>query len=356
MDSLASLIGQRAELAISQKVFPGCVVGVVYRNSERIIVPVGHLTYSDDSPIVRDTTIYDCASITKSIPTACLALHYIDKGELKLGDKLTKYVPEFKNPDRKAITIKHLLTYTIGGYPLSPYKDKSAKELTDIIMTHEFAQRPGEAFLYSNLPAFLLGLVCERLGKHSLEWLARDRFFLPLHMDRTAFFTQQFLSDEIAPTEVEENGREVRGIVHDESARVFAKEGRAVGHAGLFSCVPDLLNFLEMLLGYGERHGSIYFSAQTVEKMYTNQIADLNAYAGLGWQLCDANFMGRFAGLHTYGKTGFTGTSVVIEQDRGVAIAILSNRIHPSRASGTAGIRAFRNDIADMVFGAAEVA
>jgi CubicO group peptidase (beta-lactamase class C family) len=34
-----------------------------------------------------------------------------------------------------------------------------------------------------------------------------------------------------------------------------------------------------------------------------------------------------------FGHTGFTGTSLWIDPDRGVYVVLLSNRVHPSRAN-----------------------
>ena len=64
-------------------------------------------------------------------------------------------------------------------------------------------------------------------------------------MNETTFFPTRYFAN-VAPTEILD-GAEIRGIVHDESARMFALKRRAVGHAGLFSTAPDLLKFLEAL-------------------------------------------------------------------------------------------------------------
>jgi CubicO group peptidase (beta-lactamase class C family) len=321
-------IEQRAQSAIEEKVFPGCVVGVV-KNGERTVLPFGRFTYEENSNPVKEDTIYDVASITKSIPTASLALTLIDEGKLKLGDRFIDYIPEFRNSDREAVTIRHLLNYEVGGYALSSLKERSAKELYEEIMTREFSFRPGERSAYSNLPSFLLGLAVEKAGGDPLDKLAQKYFFDPLKMNHTSFWPQYFSREEIAPTEIEEWRGHVQGSVHDESAYVFTVLGpRAVGHAGLFSSAPDLLNFLEMLL-----HGGA--------------ITD-SAEKGLGWQVNEA-WMGPHRSTKTFGKTGFTGTSVAVDRERGSALAILSNRTWPKRTD-TNAIAAFRSDIADAVF------
>ncbi len=341
----------RAERAIQEKVFPGCVIGFVKRGESRAVLPYGAYTYDDGATSVLENTIYDAASITKSIPTASLALMLIDQGKLKLTDKLIEYVPEFRNSDRESVTIRHLLTYTLGGYAFSALKHKTPEELFETIMTHDFTVHPGTAFLYSNVPAFLLGLVVEKIGESTLENLAQEYFFRPLGMTRTSLLPQYFSRDDIAPTEIEEWRGHVQGSVHDESAYVFTVKGaKVVGHAGLFSTAPDLLNFLEMLLHEGEIGGRKYLSPSIIAQMSTNQIPELNATTGLGWQLQQA-WMGRSASGHTFGKTGFTGTSVCVDVERGVALVILSNRTFPKRPADDSAIYKFRADIADIVFG-----
>jgi len=339
----------RTERAILEKVFPGCVIGFIEKGKRRAVLPFGAYTYDSGAAPVLENTIYDVASITKSIPTASLALHYIDSGRLALTDKLIDYVPEFRNSDRESVTIKHLLTYTLGGYAFSALKNKTPDELFETIMTHDFTVHPGSGFLYSNVPAFLLGLVAEKVGGDTLENLAQTIFFQPLGMTRTSLLPQYFSRDDIAPTEIEEWRGHVQGSVHDESAYVFTvKGGKVVGHAGLFSTAPDLLNFLDMLLHEGEIGGRKYLSPEIIAEMSTNQIGELSASTGLGWQL-QQPWMGHSAGEHTFGKTGFTGTSVCVDVERGIGLVILSNRTFPKRPKDDSAIYAFRTDIADIV-------
>ena len=343
-------IAFRAERAIQERVFPGCVVGVVKKSGKREIHPFGHFTYESNSPVVCGDTIYDIASVTKSIPTASLALMFIDSGQLKLTDKLIRYVPEYRNAYREMVTIRHLLTYTVGGPQLSPLKDKTSDEILLSAYSHELAHKPGSVFAYSNAPALLLGLAVERVGGSTLDKLAQQYFFGPLQMYNTTFFpgSNRAIHRPIVPTEID-RGNEVRGIVHDESARVFAKAGKAVGHAGIFSTVPDLLNFMEMLLHEGKWKGRRYLSREIIREMSENQIPELAESTGLGWEL-NQPFMGKYAGPHTFGKTGFTGASCVCDMEKGVALVILSNCTYPARPANRSAIDEFRADIADIIF------
>lgn len=351
-------IRHAANQAIKDKTFPGCVVGIVKRSGERQVFPFGDFTYENSSPKVKEDSIYDTASLTKSIPTGSLALQLIDEGKLKLTDKLIDYIPEFDNSDRENVLIKHLLTYTLDGYGFTStalkienksIQDITATDLLDLVLTHDFEKRPGTVFKYTNIPATLLGLVVERVTGSTLDKLADERFFKPLNMARSTFYPENFLLEEIVPTESDDWRGLVQGIVHDESAYICKKEGKIVGHAGLFSTAPDLLNFLEILLHKGTFQNKRFFSEQIIEQMGTNQISEINESTGLGWELNQPRYMGEYCTPHTFGKTGFTGTLCICDVGKGIAYVILSNRIFPNRPADSAAINAFRKAVGEII-------
>lgn len=329
---MPELISARAERAISEKIFPGCVVGVVNARGERTVLPYGSLAYADSQKVAPET-IYDVASVTKSIPLASIVPSFIAEEKLALSDLVRTYIPELRNDH--AATIEDLLLYRVQGLRMSELAEYSSKDIVHCVFQAGFTALPGESH-YSNLPAFLLGIILERISGKTLDVLAQERIFTPLEMKRTTFFpSRDFNDSDIAPTEMDQ-AVEIRGIVHDESARIFAREGKAVGHAGLFSTVPDLLVFLRNLL----------------QGNYPDIVG--RAQKGLGWQLNEGYFMGRRFGPRTFGKTGFTGTSIVCDTDRGIAVVILANRTYPVRSADAASlsspINIFRRDIADIVF------
>lgn len=322
-------IEERARRAIEEQLFPGCVIGAM-RDGERTVCAFGTLRHGGDA--AAEDTIYDAASVTKSIPLAALAALLAGEGKIALQDKVAAHIPELKN--HFDATIEDLLRYRVHGMPLSTLAHLDATRLKERIMERGFLEPPGEP-RYSNLPAFLLGIVVERAAGKGLEALGSEYIFSPLAMTRTSFAPQSVATDRaiyryIAPTEIV-NGEEVCGIVHDESARVFAREGSACGHAGLFSSAPDLLNFFGALIA--------------------GEFPEVSAFAerGLGWQLADGRFMGEYCGAKTFGKTGFTGTSVLCDRERGAALVVLSNRTFPTRPADDSAIYAFRRDIADIV-------
>ena len=340
-------MAKRAERAIEEKVFPGCVIGLIRTNGTRMVMPCGDLIYQISAP-VAENTVYDIASITKSIPTASLAAMLMAEGKLTPADNIREYLPELKN-DYDA-TIEDLLTYRVRGPQLSKLPFTTFEEIRTHVFERGFDGPPGER-AYTNLPAFLLGIILEQISESSLAELAHKRLFEPFKMTQTTFFPS---ASDCAPTEIREcnreipnstsrylgeklsigmeTGQEIRGIVHDKSARIFSRARRAVGHAGLFSTAGDLLNFLEALL-----RGDLPDVVLAAEK-------------GWGWQV-NAVFMGSHASAKTFGKTGFTGTSVVCDVGQGVAFVLLSNRTYPKRPPDDSAIQSFRSDIADIILG-----
>ena len=148
---------KRIERAIREKVFPGCVLGMI-SGGERSVTAFGRYTYDAASPAMRGDTIFDVASITKAIPTSSIALTLIDTGKLSLDDKLIEYIPEFRNSCRDKVLIRHLLTHTLDfGFRLSDYKDKGPDGLLDAILTAEFKAPPERLFFTPMPPVFCLG-------------------------------------------------------------------------------------------------------------------------------------------------------------------------------------------------------
>lgn len=342
-------IRKELQSAIDACVFPGCVAGIYFRNRSHVIA-LGHLTYDSDSPSVTEETVYDVASITKAIPVSSLALKLLNDHKISASDQLIRFLPQFSGPYREKILIQHLLTQTLSfKFRLSDCKDMQSSEIMQKILTADFDYPPGTCFSYANATSILLGLVLEHCTGKTLDQAADEYFFKPLGMNRTSFNVSKFDSDIIAPTEIDSwRGKLIRGEVHDESAWVLRP--KIVGSAGLFSTVPDLLNFIRMLIEDGTYGGRRFFDPETILQMYTNQLSGNAQWTGLGWELNQKSFMGRFCSEAAFGKTGFTGCSVVIDPLKKTAIVLLSNHTFPHRRSNRDAINEIRSKLADIVW------
>ncbi len=352
LKNLGFLLEKRLNEKIKEQVFPGCVSGVVLRSGEKLVIPLGSQSYDEGSLSLTDDSIFDIASVTKSIPTGSLALKLLEQGKIGLEDPVIRYVPEINNADRERLLVKHLLTHTVHfGFSLSKEKDKKPDELLNLIFTSEFKSRPGSGYHYSNASIILLGLIIERVTGEKLDALADKIFFNPLGMKATSFDPKEMGMEQVVPTEVDVwRGGIVKAEVHDESAFVLSKK-MVVGSAGLFSTVPDLLIFMEMLLNKGSLNGREYFKPETIQRIYANQTPHLDKRVGLGWDLDEAKYMGKFRSKDTFGKAGFTGCVCIADIGKGVAMVLLSNHTFPHRGNERSVNNSVRREMADIVFG-----
>jgi len=273
MQSLESAIRKRIVRAIEERVFPGCVVGVVQSSGERLVLPFGGFMYEQSAPSVTEDSLFDVASITKAIPTAALAAQFIVEGTLRLDDRVADLIPSLHGPYQERILVRHLLTQTLDfGFRLSSLREETPEKILERIFEADLRRPPGEAYAYHNATSILLGFVVERVSSQRLDRAAQEHFFEPLGMRRTTFTPDAFPKAQIIPTEHDPwRGRLIHGEVHDESAWKL-RQKRIVGSAGLFSTAGDLLTFLEMLLNAGTLNGKRCLEKEAIELMSTNQL------------------------------------------------------------------------------------
>lgn len=334
--------------SIKNRLFPACAIGAITPQAE-LTVCGGTYTY-EDKPIGPDT-VFDVASLTKSVPVACLALKLIEDKKLGLHDDIGGYLPEYESNGDK-VTVWNLLTHTVYyeyGFRLSSISHLPPAKILQTIFKAP-AKVSKSKLTYTNSSSILLGLIIEKLYGLSLAEAGRRVFFEPLGMNKTGFDPYDFTDKQkITPTEIHERRGLVHGDVHDESA--FGLRPLSTGTAGLFSTAPDLLRFSRMLLNRGELDGKKYFSPQTIKQMYQNQLSG-DEVTGLGWELNQPHYMGKYA-KGTFGKTGFTGCVILVSPELSSAAVVLSNHIHPKRPEKFKPINDFRRAAADLVFGSA---
>jgi CubicO group peptidase (beta-lactamase class C family) len=141
------------------------------------------------------------------------------------------------------------------------------------------------------------------------------------------------LRSNIAPTEFDALFRkhQVWGVVHDENAYIL---GGVSGHAGLFSTASDLAVLMQMLTNGGKYGGKRYLKPETIA-LFTTKQSEKSTRA-LGWDTKTVNgysTAGTLFSEHSFGHTGFTGTSVWADPDRKIVVIFLTNRVHPTRAN-----------------------
>jgi beta-glucosidase-like glycosyl hydrolase/CubicO group peptidase (beta-lactamase class C family) len=326
------------EKAIAEKAFPGATLAVGYRGKVSVHA-FGKLSYDAKAAATTPATMYDIASLTKVVATTTLVAK-LAEGDfavpLDLDAKIERYLPEWASgPNaewRHRVTVRHLLTHTSGLPPFKEYwrTSKNKQDTLTKIFAEPLDCEPGTKEIYSDLGIILMAEIVERLTGRTLDDLAKSFIFSPLGMKDSMYRPPKKLWPEIAPTEIDNNLRHrlVQGEVHDENAFAI---GGVSGHAGVFSTAPDLAAFCQMLL-----NGGVYAHQRILRRATVAQFTTPQQLSGgtrtLGWAVpTEGGSSGHYFSAHSFGHTGFTGTSIWIDPDRQLFVVFLTNRVHPTR-------------------------
>jgi beta-glucosidase-like glycosyl hydrolase/CubicO group peptidase (beta-lactamase class C family) len=326
------------EAAIKDKAFPGATLAIGYRGKISLHA-FGKQTYEGKSPNIAIDTMYDIASLTKVVATTTIVAKLAEGDfpvRLDLDANVERYLPEWASgpqPEwRHRVTVRHLLTHTSGLPPFKEYwrTSKTKQDTLDKIFAEPLDYEPGTKEVYSDLGIILMAEIIERLTGQKLDTLARETIFSPLAMSNTMFKPPKRLWPDIAPTEIDNQYRHrlIQGEVHDENAAAI---GGVSGHAGIFSTTPDLAAFCQMLL-----NGGAYAHQRILRRATISEFTEPQQLSGgtrtLGWAVpTEGGSSGHFMGPHTFGHTGFTGTSIWIDPDRQLFVVFLTNRVYPTR-------------------------
>jgi len=279
-------------------------------------------------PMTLDT-LFDLASITKPVATACSVMKLVELGEVDLDAPVARYLPEFASGGKDAVTVTDLLLHQGGLIPdnaLGDYDDGPAIAW-ERICALELTHAPGESFVYSDVGFIVLGKLVERVSSgQRLDRFTAERLFKPLGMDETGFNPPPELARGAAATE-RRDGQWMVGEVHD--PRAF-RLGGVAGHAGLFSTAGDLVTFGRMLLGDGVEEGTRVLAAKTVREMRKPRTIS-RGHRALGWDVRSpySSNRGETFSQAAFGHGGFTGTVLWIDPERDLVFVFLSNRLHP---------------------------
>ncbi|MGH9598497.1 MAG: serine hydrolase domain-containing protein [Terracidiphilus sp.] len=332
------------EDAIGAHAFPGCAFGVLAGGETVLLDALGRFSYDADAPSVSAETVYDVASLTKTVATTAVAMRLVQQGVLDLDTPLGELLPGFiagRDPAERArhVTLRHLLAHNSGlpGYAPLFRTHSTPTALLRACLTLPLEAGPGTRAEYSDPGFILLGKALEVLTGEPLEVLAGREIFQPLELKATRFRPATAARTALPPTEDDQTfrHRRIQGEVQDENAFVL---GGVAGHAGLFSNVPDLLRFAAAILNAGTEDGGedgnrSFFQAATVEQFAERQ-GPAGSSRALGWDTpSEKSSAGRHFSSHSIGHLGYSGCSLWIDLDAGVAAALLTNRTWPDRAS-----------------------
>ncbi len=350
--------------AIKANMTPGAQVLVAKDGKIVYQKAFGSPTY-ENKVKVKNTDLYDVASLTKIMSTLPIVMQEFDQGKINIHTTLGQMLPDFKNSNKSNITFTDLLshqarlkawepfykaTLNADGKPSAIYYRKTAdaqfsKQVADsLFLRNDYHDTiinkirnsdllPKKEYKYSDFTFILLKEYLEKLTHQSLNILAFDHFFQPLGMNSTLYNPlNKFPASRIIPTEIDTYFRyqKLQGYVHDMEA---AMEGGVAGHAGIFSNSMDVAKLMQMYLQKGNYGGKTYFSARTFDTFNTRYFEATGSRRGLGFDkqqlpgtsgpTCGC------ASASSFGHTGFTGTMAWADSEHNLVYIFLSNRTFP---------------------------
>lgn len=291
---------------------PG-IVALIARNGKIVFHNAYGMADNQAGRAMKKDDIFRIASQTKAITSTAVMMLW-EEGKFQLDDPISKYLPEFKNPQvlksfrysdttytsipaTREITIRHLLTHTSGiGYGVIDGDERmrmiydkagivdlftteavtieeSVKKLAKLPLHHN----PGEKYTYSE-GLDVLGYFIEVISGMPFDRFLEERLFRPLGMNDTYFY----LPNQKANRLVTLQRRGADGAwepypvtFYDPAYPVKGAKTFFSGGAGLSSTARDYATFLQMYLNGGELNGVRILSRTTVQSIMGNQIGDL---------------------------------------------------------------------------------
>jgi len=323
-----------AAAAIADGRIPGAALGIVHADGRRAIRSAGMAALVPNDEPLTEGHWFDLASLTKVIATTPMILTLAEQGRIDLDRPLTDAIPDLRqydvaNAPERRLTFRDCLahrTFLPAVEPIYTYGDDPAR-LRAFVLQRAWRHGPP---VYSDINFILLGIAIERITGRPLS-------ACPLG---TGLSYGPVPGPAVATEACTWRSRVMKGEVHDENC--FALGG-ATGHAGLFGTVAGVLDFAHSLL---DGSGASAFVLDAIRTPFRDNRT-------CGWEKKFPGWHGGDAcSAETIGHTGFTGTGMWVDFERGVGWTLLTNRIHPTRHRET-GILALRQAIGDAVIACA---
>ncbi|MBO4644988.1 MAG: beta-lactamase family protein [Bacteroidales bacterium] len=349
--------------AIENKIIPGCQILAMSHGKLVYYKNFGYLKYDSILP-VNSQTMYDVASMTKSLATTLAVMKLYDNHDLRLTDTVGMYLDYAAGTGVGKLTLAELLTHTSGlaafvpfyreispkgvwdsSYLCSQYSDTFCVQVADHVflrydypdtVRHKLAiyRLNEKKYVYSDLGFVLLKEIVEKIAHQPMDSFLMEKFYVPMGLTRTGFNPRNWTcADNIAPTEEDRYFRKqvLQGYVHDQTAAVF---GGVCGNAGLFSTASEVAAILQMLMNEGSWQGKCYLSPLTVKQFVTTCPMHGCQRRGLGFDtpsFAKPNaVLPEASSRRTFGHQGFTGTVFWCDPEEDFIYIFLSNRVYPS--------------------------
>jgi CubicO group peptidase (beta-lactamase class C family) len=354
-----------ANYAITNKMTPGIQLLVARKGKVIYNKNFGKHTYKGNEK-VKFNDIYDVASLTKILATLPLLMELNEKGVVSINTKLSQILPEYKNSNKKDITLKEMLSHYAKLKPWIPFYYATLDSVTkkpskkyyrtsstgkfnikianNLYMRNDYQDSIQEIiketdllkrlrYRYSDLPYYILKKYIESYYDKPLNELVQDHFYQSLGANYTTYKPRKkFSNKNIVPTEIDDYYRyqKIQGYVHDMGA---AMQDGVGGHAGIFSNANDVAKIMQMYLQKGFYGGKRYFKTQTIDAFNKCYYCDKDNRRGIGFDKPQLGDVGPTCGcisMTSFGHSGFTGTYAWADPEEEIVYIFLANRTYPT--------------------------
>ena len=375
-----------ANYAITNKMTPGIQLIVARHGKVIYNKNFGKHTYEGDEQ-VKFNDIYDVASLTKIVATLPLLMELEEKGVVSLDTKLSDIIPEYKNSNKKDVTLKRMLSHYAQLKPWIPFYYKTLDTLTkkpslkyyrkektkgftvkvmpDLYMRDDYKDSINGIikdtdllsrlrYRYSDLPYYILKQYIEKHYDKPLDELVQDHFYKSLGANYTTYNpSEKFSNKHIVPSENDDYYRfqTVQGYVHDMGA---AMQGGVGGHAGIFSNANDIAKIMQLFLQKGFYGGKRYFKSETLDKFNTCYFCESDNRRGIGFDKPQLGDVGPTCGcvsMTSFGHSGFTGTYAWADPETEIVYVFMANRTYPTSMGKNMLLREnIRTNIQEVIY------
>jgi serine-type D-Ala-D-Ala carboxypeptidase len=253
--------------------------------------------------------LFDLASITKLYTTAII-LRLAEYNALDLQQEIENFLPSYSGTGLKFIDLlSHNVDY---GFPVSQLRKEFGDNFHSEVSKLKVSVTPLGKTNYNNLGFIHLGIIIEQIYGNNLGDVLRS-LFEEYNLTNTFAGDNLPIEKNYAPTEIVD-GRMIRGITHDETARLM---NGVAGHAGIFSTSQDVALFGQKWMNYE------IVSQEFFERHILKNYDEANPQS-LGFWL-------RIPSLPNYNNkflshSGFTGGLLALDPETQTVISILNNR------------------------------
>jgi len=288
---------------------------------------------ADAAPLRRDAMFY-MASITKPTAIYTSALMLVERGQLNLSDRVTRYIPEFAANNKEETLVAHLFTHTSGLPDELPNNAELRKQHAPLkkFIEGSIQANPlfkaGTKLSYSSAATITVAEIVQRLAGVSIQEFVKREIIEPLGLKSTGLGSEGFARERLVRATVPDYQA---GTEFSWNSEYWQKLGSPAG--GLFSTPEDMAVICALMLAGGKWGNVRLLSPATVRMMTSNRLDDFSDLPepirrtqpwGLGWRLNHPgtpDSWGDLLGRHVFGHTGSSGTMVWMDpQTQGFAI------------------------------------